>query len=111
MRSPERPHDDPGFGLVAKAGPLAMRDFAEGATDATIRNWTPGTLEKVVLVQVESEVRSTFAAAAAATVTPPDRMTFLTGYMLFISEGDWRIEARSGESLLGSAILRVQRGS
>jgi len=42
--------------------------------------------------------------------SPPDRMTSLPGYMLFTSEGDWRIDVRSGETLLGSAILRVQRG-
>jgi len=31
--------------------------------------------------------------------------------MLFTSEGDWRIDVRSGETLLGSAVLRVQRES
>ena len=141
----------PGFGLVAKAGPLAMRDWPDGP-DATIRNWTPGTLEKVLLIQVESApsfslrgsrcgdghtlrfwYRTTGPAPVGSnatpipdavlatmgddvvvfdggTASPPDRVTFLPGYMLFTSEGDWRIEVRSGASLLGSAILRVQRG-
>ena len=142
----------PGFGLAAKAGPLAMRDWPDGP-DATIRNWRPGTLEKVLLIQIESapsfSVRGSrcgdgrtlrfwyrttgpapvgsnptpipdavFAAMGDDVVvfdggpaSPPDRMTSLPGYMLFTSEGDWRIDVRSGETLLGSAILRVQRGS
>jgi hypothetical protein len=140
-----------GFGPAAKAGPLAMRDFPDGATDATIKNWTPGTLEKVLLIQVESAssftVRGTrcadghplrfwYRTAGAAPVgsnatpipnavfetmgddavifdggpaSPPDRMFFKMGYMLFASDGDWRIEVRSGETLLGAAILLVQK--
>ena len=129
-----------------------MRDWADGP-DATIRNWTPVTLEKVLLIQVESapsfSVRGSrcgdgrtlrfwyrttgpapvgsnptpipdavFAAMGDDVVvfdggpaSPPDRMTSLPGYMLFTSEGDWRIDVRSGETLLGSAVLRVQRES
>ena len=142
----------PGFGLAAKAGPLAMRDWPDGP-DATIRNWTPGTLEKVLLIQIESApsfsvrgsrcgdgrtlrfwYRTTGPAPVGSNPTPipdavfsamgddvvvfdggpaspPDRMTSLPGYMLFTSEGDWRIDVHSGETLLGSAVLRVQRGS
>src|SRR5205823_8317269 len=47
LRSTERAHDDSRPGLAAKAGPLAMRGWPDGP-DATIRNWTPGTLEKVL---------------------------------------------------------------
>lgn len=142
----------PGFGLAAKAGPLAMRGWPDGP-DATITNWTPGTLEKVLLIQVETApafsvrgsrcgggqtlrfwYRTSGAAPVgsnptpipdavfvtmgddvvlfdAGTASPPDRIRDLPGYMLFTSEGDWRIEVRSGEVLLGSAVLRVQRGS
>jgi hypothetical protein len=142
----------PGFGLAAKAGPLAMRGWPDGP-DATIRNWTPGTLEKVLLIQVESApsfsvrgsrcedgrtLRFWYRATGPAPVgsnptpipdavlatmgdelvvfgggpaSPPDRITDLPGYMLFTSEGDWRIDVRSGEKLLGSAVLRVQRGN
>ena len=41
-------------GSGAKAGPLVMRDFPEGSTDATIRGWKLGNLEKVLIRQVET---------------------------------------------------------
>jgi len=45
----------PGFGGPgAKAGPIMFRSFGEGSPDATIRGWQPGSIQKVLILQLES---------------------------------------------------------
>jgi hypothetical protein len=45
----------PGFGGPgAKAGPIMFRSFSDGSVDATIRGWQPGTIQKVLILQLES---------------------------------------------------------
>lgn len=140
------------IGSGAKAGPLVMRDFPEGSTDATIRGWRPGTIEKVLIRQVESSpdlivrgsrcgdghpLRFWYDRPGAAPLTSdpfrtpipnevldtmgdsvlvlpsfeqgtPARERDHPGYMLFTSDGDWRIDVWNvGGTHLGSAVLRV----
>jgi hypothetical protein len=142
--------DNPGWGPVAKAGPLGMRAFDEGSKTALIQ-WSPGTMTKVLIGQIEPSaafsVRGAhcvdgvalrfwyrggvpFVAGPTSTpvpsavfavtgdtgvdfdadpnVSPPERMNFKTGYMLFSEPGLWRIEVLSGDHLLGSAVLEVR---
>jgi hypothetical protein len=40
-------------GPGAKLGPLLLRGFEPGSADATIRGWSPGTFQKVLILRVE----------------------------------------------------------
>jgi len=124
--------------------------FDDGATTTVVR-WTPGTVTKVVIAQIEpspaftvqgfrcsdgkvlrfwyqsglppvgfgpgatpvpSSVLESIGSAAVdfeadPNVAPPQRINFKLGYTLFTSSGLWRVEARAGDKLLGTAIVQV----
>ncbi len=43
----------------------------------------------------------------AFTLRSPENPLGHPGYMLFTSAGDWRLEVRGGDTLLGSVVIRV----
>jgi hypothetical protein len=137
-------------GSGAKAGPLLIRDFPEGSTDATIHHWAPPGIEKVLIRQVQTSadliVRGARCADghalrfcydpcgfpsrfAESTPIPKDVLDTMgdsvlhlaafeqrtpseekdhPGYILFTSDGDWRIDLWDlNGANLGSTVLRV----
>ena len=147
---PSKLRSPTGVPRVAIAWPMGMRSFPPDVNEAIV-DWTPGTLAKVLLIQVatapaftmqghrcsdghalrfsyrglppvgtpvdgirtpipsivlETEGEEVVPFDAYENTTPGSH--FFPGYMLFTSTGDWAIETRDGDKLLGIAVLRVR---
>jgi hypothetical protein len=65
-----------------------------------------GTRTPIPSIVFETEGETSVPFDAYENSTPGSH--FVVGYMLFTSAGDWVIETRDGDNLIGAAVLRVR---